>query len=282
MKWLSLLPSLLLATLTHAQKPLAKTNPYAQTDAMALRLPDSSSREVATIADYVDTHFTTPEEKTRAIFVWIANNIQYDVVNMFALNFYEDPAEKIAKPLRTRKGICENYASLFAAVCERTGVHCVVVVGYTRVRGFVDYIPHAWCAAYLDGAWAFFDPTWGSGYIDNKKFVRHLDEEFYKASPDLFIHSHMPFDYLWQCLYYPVTNQQFYEGKTAPDKTKPYFSYPDSITVYERLSRVEQETAEARRIQQNGLRNSMLFDRLHHLEVDLENAKRQTEARSEE
>src|SRR6185437_16150774 len=189
---LTLILSLLLPLALWSQRPAAaKPNPYAAVDIRAVKWPDSVTGSVTQMGAYVNAHFATPAEKVRAIFIWIASNIQYDIDNMFAINFYEDPAEKIAKPLRTRKGICENYASL--------------------------------CAAYLDGAWAFFDPTWGSGYIDNKKFVRHLDEEFYKASPDLFIHSHMPFDYLWQCLYYPVTNQQFYEGKTAPDKTKPYF-----------------------------------------------------------
>jgi transglutaminase superfamily protein len=286
MKFLPLALPVLLPLTLWAQKPagvthgsVAKPDPYASVDARAMQWPDSVTGSVTQLGAYVNGHFATPTEKTRAIFVWIANNIQYDIDNMFAINFYEDAAEKIAKPLRTRKGICENYASLFAAVCGQAGIPCVVVVGYTRVRGFVDYVPHAWCAAYLDGAWSLFDPTWGSGYIDNnKKFVRKLDEEYFKASPEAFIRSHMPFDYLWQCLYYPVTNQEFYEGKTAPDKTKPYFNYPDSIKAYEALGRVEQETAEVRRIQQNGLRNSMLFDRLHHLEVDLENAKRQAEA----
>ena len=37
---------------------------------------------------------------------------------MFATNIYETKEEKIAKPLMTRKGICENYAALFIAFCD--------------------------------------------------------------------------------------------------------------------------------------------------------------------
>ncbi len=119
---------------------------------------------------------------------------------MFAIDFYEDPGEKIAKPLRTKKGICENYAALFTAVCGQAGIESVVVIGYTKQRGFVDFIPHAWCAALVDGSWRLFDPTWGSGYVDKGKFVRKMNEDYFCAAPDAFIKSHMPFDYLWQFL----------------------------------------------------------------------------------
>jgi hypothetical protein len=277
MKWLSFLPALLLVSLIHAQKPMVKPNPYAKIDALALRLPDSSSRDVQTIADYVNAHFATPTEKTRAIFVWIANNIEYDVVNMFALNFYEDPAEKVGKPLKTRKGICENYASLFTAICSRAGIRSLVVEGYTKQRGFVGYIPHAWSAALLDGSWWLFDPTWGSGYVDNGKFVRKMNESYFKAMPENFIATHMPFDCLWEFLYYPVTTEDFFNGKTGQDKTKPYFNYPDSIRVYEAMSKVEQEKAAADRIERNGVRNAATADMIRHLRVDVENYHRQEE-----
>lgn len=259
-----------------AQKAAVRAT-FATTDAKAVKWPDSATTSADRLGDYVAANFPTPPERIRAIFVWIANNIQYDLANMYALNFYEDQAEKIAKPLRTRMGICENYAALFVAVCRRAGIKAVEIQGYTKQRGFVDYIPHAWCAVLLDGNWWLFDPTWGSGYVDQGKFVRKLNETFFKASPETFIRSHMPFDYLWEFLYYPVTSQDFYEGKTVPDKSKPYFNFPDSIHAYEQLGRQQQEAAEVVRIERNGTRNSMIFDRLQHLKVDLENYRRQAE-----
>jgi hypothetical protein len=280
MKLLTFLLPALAPLALWAQAPVkapAKPNPYARLDVQAQRWPDSVTTSVEKLGSYVTTHFGTPTERTRAIFVWIAGNIQYDVDNMFAINFYEDPGEKLAKPLRTRKGICENYAALFTAICRQAGIQSVVVVGYTRQRGFVDFIPHAWCAAFLDGTWWLFDPTWGSGYVENNRFVRKLNEDYFKAPPDLFIKSHMPFDYLWQFLYYPVTNQEFYEGKTMVNKTRTYFSYPDSIRVYESLDTVGQEAAEVIRDEKNGVRNSLIFDRLRHLKTDIENARLRAE-----
>jgi len=278
MKWLICLAVASLPIVIYAQKPAVKPNPYAQTDVRALQLPDSASHDVARIAAYVDARFSTPTEKARAIFIWIANNIDYDVVNMFALNFYEDPAEKIAKPLRTRKGICENYASLFTAVCNQVGIRSLVVEGYTKQRGFVGYIPHAWSAALIDGTWYLFDPTWGSGYVENNKFTRKINEGYFKATPENFIATHMPFDPLWEFLYYPVNTEDFFNGKTAVDKTKPYFNYPDSIRVYEAEDSMTREAASADRIERNGVRNSATADMIRHLRIDVENYKRQAEA----
>lgn len=50
---------------------------------------------------------------------------------MFAINFYEKKEDKIAKPLKTRKGICENYASLFTDICIKSGLKSFVIEGYT-------------------------------------------------------------------------------------------------------------------------------------------------------
>jgi hypothetical protein len=32
----------------------------------------------------------------------------------------------------------------------------------------------------------------------------------------------MPFDYLWQFLNYPISNQEFYNGSTGVDKSKRF------------------------------------------------------------
>jgi hypothetical protein len=260
-----------------AQKPAEKVNEYAKLDAKALQLPDSLMSGTDKIAGYINTHFSSTAERSRAIFIWVANNIQYDVDNMFAINFYEEPGEKIAKVLRTRKGICENYAALFTDICGKAGIPSYVVEGYTKQKGFVDYIPHAWCAARLDSGWFLFDPTWGSGYISNGKFVRKINNDYFKARPEVFIKDHIPFDYLWEFLYYPVTNQEFYEGRTAPDKSKAYFNYPDSIRAYEALDSSGQEMAAAVRVEAGGVRNSLIFDRLRHLKLEIENHRRQEE-----
>jgi len=244
---------------------------YAVIDKKALQIPDSLTKTTEAIAGYVTANFQTDKEKSRAIFIWLAGNIQYDVENMFAINFYEKKEDKIAKPLKSRKGICENYAALFNDICSKSGIKSFVIEGYTKQNGFADYIPHAWCAALIDSTWFMFDPTWGSGYITGGKFYKKINNEYFKADPSALIKSHIPFDYLWQFLNYPITNQEFYEGRTQQNNAKPFFNFSDSIQAYEKQSHVEQLKSSAYRIERNGVRNSLIFDRLQHIKLEIEN-----------
>ena len=255
----------------HSSTKSKVVNPYKETDKVALQMPDSDATSTQFMANYINTHFNTNTEKARAIFIWIATNIQYDVDNMFAINFYEKTEDKISKVLKTRKGICENYAALFNAIALKCGLQSFVIEGYTKQRGFTDYIPHAWCATNIDSSWFLFDPTWGSGYILNSKFYKKINNEYFKAPPSRLIKSHIPFDPMWEFLNYPITNQEFYEGKIQENKSKPYFNYNDSIKVYESLPQIDQWIAAERRIESNGVKNGMIFDRINHLKSNIEN-----------
>ncbi len=254
-----------------AQK--TSVNLYASIDKKALQLPDTSAKTTDGIARYISSNFTNDKDKARAIFVWVATNFEYDIENIFAINFYEKVEDKINKPLATHKGICENYAAVFNDVCLKSGIRSYVVEGYTKQNGFTDYIPHAWCAAFIDTAWYLYDPTWGSGYINNGKFYKKIDNSYYKINPSTIIKTHMPFDYLWQFLNYPVTNQEFYEGIITQNKAKPFFNFKDSLQVYEQQSQTEKLVSSARRIEANGIRNGMIFDRLQHIKMEIENGK---------
>ncbi len=270
MKPIFILLFTLITPIIFAQKTV---NEFSSIDKKSLQLPDSLTNTTEQIASYITSNFETDKEKTRAIFIWIASNIQYDVDNMFAINFYEKEEEKIAKPLRTRKGICENYAALFTDICIKSGIKSFVIEGYTKQNGFTDYIPHAWCAAFIDSSWFLFDPTWGSGYINNGKFIRKINNDYCKASPATLIKSHMPFDYLWQFLNYPVTNQEFYEGKIQENKTKPFFNFTDTLQVYEKLNHINRIISSAYRVEKNGVKNALVFDRLRYLKLEIENDK---------
>ena len=268
-----LFSAMLIILLQTAKAQKTAVNEYAAIDKKALQLPDTSAKTTTDIARYISANFTTDKNKARAIFIWVASNIQYDIENMFAINFYEKKEDKISKPLITHKGICENYAAVFNDVCLKCGIRSYVIEGYTKQNGFTDYIPHAWCAALIDTSWMIFDPTWGSGYISNGSFIRKINNSYCMANPAAIIRSHMPFDYLWQFLYYPVSNQEFYEGKTAQNKAKPFFNYKDSIQIYENIDSSRKLLLSAYRIEKNGVKNSLIFDRLQHIKIDIENAK---------
>lgn len=261
------------ASATAAQQKTTPPNPYRQTDQVITAMPAAAENSVAAVAAYIRDHFTREPEQVRAAFFWITQNINYDITNMFAINFYENRDDKLKKVLATRQGICEHFALLFTALCQQLNIEAYIIEGFTKQNGFTDYIPHAWCAAKVDSNWYLFDPTWGSGYISNKQFVKKLNNDYYLVSPEKLIRSHMPFDYLWQFLNYPVTTAQFYENKTTQNRDQPYFNYRDSIQAYNQASLDHQLQGAIYRIEKNGVRNAMIFDRLHHIKMQLENLR---------
>lgn len=83
----------------------------------------------------------------------------------------------------------------------------------------------------------------------------------------------MPFDYLWQFLNYPITNQEFYTGKTQVNKSKTYFDFMSEISKYEKLSEMDKLSGSIERIEKNGVKNAMIFERVSSKKREIENYK---------
>jgi hypothetical protein len=177
---------------------------------------------------------------------------------MFAVNIMETPQDRITKTFKTRKGICGDYAMIFSEIANLVGVKSVVVEGYTKQEGKVAALAHAWCAAKIENKWYLFDPTWGSGYVNNNKYTRKINNAYFKVAPSKMINSHMPFDYLWQFINNPITNQEFIAGKTQINKTKKNFDFEHEIAKYEGLSKIDQFFESAERIEKNGIKNQLI------------------------
>ena len=233
---------------------------YDLIDKKVTTIPLNSGTSINAIAKYINANFKTENDKIRAVFYWTASNISYDVKNMFAVSINESAQDRIAKTLKTKKGICSDYAAIFNEIATLVDVKSVVVEGYTKQNGKIDILSHAWCAAKIDNKWYVFDPTWGSGSFINGKFVKKIDNYYFKVEPEKIISSHIPFDYLWQFSNYPVTNREFYEGKTQINKSKKYFDFEKEIAKHNSLSETNQLFESAARIEKNGLKNAMIVE----------------------
>jgi hypothetical protein len=231
---------------------------YTLVDAKMTAIPANATNSTEAIAKYINTNFKTENDKIRAVFYWTASRISYDVENMFAVNISETPQDRIAKTLKTKKGICGDYAMVFNEIANLVGVKSVVVEGYTKQDGKVAVLAHAWCGAKIDNKWYLFDPTWGSGYVNNNKYTRKINNNYFKVTPSKMINSHMPFDYLWQFINYPITNQEFIEGKIQVNKTKKDFDFESEITKYEALPKIDQLFESAQRIEKNDIKNQLI------------------------
>ena len=234
---------------------------YSLVDAKMAVIPASSTTSTDAIAKYINSNFKTETDKIRAVFYWTASNISYDVANMFAVNFNETVQEQIARTLKTKKGVCIHYAVVFNELSQKTGIQSYIIDGYTKQNGKVGDLAHAWTAKKKKKKWYLFDPTWGSGYVNNGRFSKKINNYYFKADPTKIIASHIPFDYLWQFSNYPITNGEFYEGKIQINKNKKYFDFEKEIAKYNALSEADQLFASAERIEKNGLKNAMILER---------------------
>ncbi|WP_185965887.1 transglutaminase domain-containing protein [Flavobacterium sp. ZT3R18] len=231
---------------------------YTLVDSKMDKIPHDLSTTTTGIAEYINTSFKSDNDKVRAAFYWAASNIRYDIENIESIDYKEISQDKIKNAVLTKKGVCIHYAEVFNDIAKRVGVKSYLIYGYTKQNGKIDILAHAWCAAKIDNTWWLFDPTWGAGYVDKKKFFKKINNLHYKVAPSQYIATHMPFDYLWQFLNYPVTNQEFIDGKTKLNKTKPNFDFATQIEEYDRLSDLDQARATLIRMEKNGIKNNLI------------------------
>ncbi len=184
------------------------------------------------LAEKINTDFRTEEEKSRAIFTWIASHIKYDlnllnsIKNNSTVAFsYTSEEEKIikqqkfhydlaAKTLKTKKGVCENYAALFQTLCDLTSVKCITIAGTSKTHSsHIGLLPkasdHLWNAVKIGSSWRLIDVTWASGSVNNEtgKFVQEFNDAYFFTTPEVFFLNHFPDDKRLSML--PKTEEDF-------------------------------------------------------------------------
>ncbi len=224
-------------------------NNYTYTDVKAIRIPETETYNTSSIANYIQTNFTTEKDRLRAIYTWITSNIRYNKDSMYYSFWGEDPERKLSSVLKTRKGVCENFASLLTRIANKCGIPAHVVNGYTKMGGTVKWTGHGWSAVYIDNEWLLCDPTWDAGFTTTTNY--------FLVPPSQFIENHMPFDPLWQLLEYPISHKEFRQGFTR-GKKEERFNYTDSVKNYLQSDTLLQMESISRRMKQAGLENEDL------------------------
>lgn len=186
---------------------------YAAIDRHALNAPASVTKSIKTLSSYLTKPFSTDEEKARAIFRWIANNISYDVKGYFSGDYSSTQSGDV---LESRSSVCAGYSSLFEALGKEAGLEVASIDGYAK--GFAyepgDKIPsetnHAWNAIKINGEWKLVDCTWGAGSVDyDHSFKKEFEPYYFFTKPEEFIYRHLPTDEHWQLLKKPVSQREF-------------------------------------------------------------------------
>lgn len=104
----------------------------------------------------------TAEEKARRLYDWIGSRVVYD--HEKADNYEQHRIWKEQTPqdtFDTRKGVCIDYARLYAVMARSLGLKVQVVTG-RGYDGSGGYGPHAWNEVYLpeQEKWIPLDATW--------------------------------------------------------------------------------------------------------------------------
>lgn len=214
-------------------------------DSLALAIPARVTGSPEEFATYLNEHFSSETDRIKALFSWMTFNISYDLGQVEILSRFENLDEFVTYTLKNKKAVCQGYAEVFTAVCGQMGIKALTIHGYNKVDGRLKTdLGHAWNVAWIDGKWRLFDPTWGSGYLDNGRYTKSFDAYYFMTSPDSLIRSHMPFDPVWQLREYPSTHDQFIEGGS---RGSVYYNFTDSLNLYYSLDEVGRAESTLRR-----------------------------------
>jgi hypothetical protein len=190
-----------------------KTPPnYPAVDKYALKTPKEAEESVASLAKYLVKTAKNDREKTRAIYRWVTDRLEYNVEGLLAKKLGDNSVENV---LKTRLCVCQGYANVFEALAKEAGLEVVKVYG--RSKGYAseeeddetERVGHVWNAVKIDDNWHVVDPTWGAGGIDKKKFVKKFNEYYFFPAPDQIIYTHFPREEKWQLLPDALSEKDF-------------------------------------------------------------------------
>ncbi len=121
-----------------------------------------SHRALNGAAKDITKPWDTKRDKAYAIYNWVIEHMEYVWIDNNYDGMPDSDSVGALPAFRTGEGICYDYASLYAVLCDEAGLNARIVLGYAQLYGEGGY--HAWNEVQLDnGQWATIDPTWGDG-----------------------------------------------------------------------------------------------------------------------
>lgn len=193
--------------------------------------PDNESYSTYFLANYLAEPAKTELNKIRSIYVWMANNITYDMKGLLS---NELPDYRPKAVLYSKIAVCEGYAQLFNELCNEAGIRSEIIRGYSKGYGYnegdkFEVSNHTWNAVYFDGQWRFIDVTWAARSENNSRQVRPFSNKYFLTAADEFIMDHLPEIPAWQLLSNPITKKEFEENSII--LTEGSFNYQDSLAM---------------------------------------------------
>jgi hypothetical protein len=202
---------------------VAQTNFYSidnKVESIPISKTDTLAKQLASLGK-------TDREKVRAIFRWITEHIDYNVMPFGQVkkkphSFYNEPDDSsvvlppldervAAKVLNTGVAFCDGYSRLFKTLCEHAGIKAEVIYGYARTNSNRRFaVNHTWNSVFIDSSWYLLDVTWASGFVSySNEYIRQYNDLYFLTPPSDFIREHYPEDPQWTLLKDPPVYREF-------------------------------------------------------------------------
>lgn len=208
--------TLLLCSITLCASAQSKKD-FKSVDDFVKKVGSLDSMTMGTISETVTKPFADKTEKVRAIFDWIAYNINYDVKAARSNNNQKNSTDEV---LLYRKAVGIGYATLFQDMCSSANIRCLTVDGFVKknieqIGDAETDINHSWAVVQLGQSpedWFYVDPAWGSGYTDSemKTFTKFYNDAYFFADKAIFNLQHYPDNEAWKLGQAPKTKKDFF------------------------------------------------------------------------
>ena len=173
---------------------------------------------IGSINNVVSKKFDDKIDRARAIYYWIAHNIEFDIKAARTGNTAKNTPTEV---LANRRGVGIGFASLFQDMCSSADIRCLTVDGFVKnnpqqINEKDGEINHSWAVVQLGQSpeeWFYVDPAWGSGFADAemKTFTKSFNEGYFFAEKPLFNLQHFPDNEAWKLGNAPKNKADFFE-----------------------------------------------------------------------
>ena len=195
----------------------AQSIQHKAVDDFVIKVGALDSQNVAQITEALTLKIDDKEQKARAIFYWIANNIALDPK---AIKINDERKSLPEDVVKFRKATPLGFAKLFQEMSSLSNIRCLVVDGYVKnsledLNNPPDEINHSWNVIQLGPSpdrWYFVDVARASGTLDKKMtlFQKDFTSAYFFASKPLFNLDHYPDNGAWQLGGGPKSVKDFY------------------------------------------------------------------------
>ena len=190
-----------ITTISFAQ---INTPKYKYIDDDVQKLGSFPAKNVAEIADAITAKLSSNEDKARAIFYWIANNIAIDPK---AVSKQDEKNKLPEKVIELRKATPLGFSLLVQEMCSYAKIRCLSVDGYVKnhaaeINEKADEKNYSWNVMQLGQtpeAWYYVDACRASGFLDRKQivFTKQFTSQYFFADKKLFNQIYFPDNLAW-------------------------------------------------------------------------------------